>query len=336
MIETGAGADATPLPPTITDIESAARRLAPHVVTTPLLESEALNRRVGGRLLIKAESLQKTGSFKFRGAYNLMSRLSKAARRAGVVAYSSGNHAQGVAAAARLLGISALIVMPDDAPAVKVANTRAWGAEIVPYDRRRQSREALAEAIAAERGAAIVPPYDHADIIAGQGTVGLELAAQAADLDIVLDAVLVPVGGGGLISGCALALGARSPETSIHAVEPSDFDDTRRSLASGSRERNHRDARSFCDALLAPTPGEITFAINRGRLAGGFAVPDHAVAGAMAAAFTHLKLVLEPGGAVALAAALEGRLDCRGKTVAVVASGGNVDAETFAAVLRRA
>ncbi|MFQ5954525.1 MAG: threonine/serine dehydratase [Kiloniellales bacterium] len=322
-------------PPAIADIEAAARRIAPHAVKTPVLESMALNERVGGRLLIKAEILQKTGSFKFRGAYNRLSRLDRAARRAGVVAYSSGNHAQGVAAAARLLGIPALIVMPDDAPAVKIANTRAWGAEIVVHDRKRQRREDLAEAIAAERQAVIVPPYDHPDIIAGQGTVGLELAAQVTALDADLDAVLVPVGGGGLIAGCALALGARRPEAGVYAVEPSDFDDTRRSLASGRRQRNREDATSFCDALLAPTPGHLTFAINQERLAGGLAVPDDAVARAMAAAFTHLKLVLEPAGAVALAAALEGHFDCRGKTVAVVCSGGNVDAKTFAAALKK-
>ncbi len=323
-------------PPTVADIEAAARRLAPQVTRTPVLESMVLNRQVDGRLLIKAEVLQRTGSFKFRGAYNRLSRLDDAARRTGVVAYSSGNHAQGIAAAARLLGLPALIVMPDDAPAVKVANTRAWGAEIVTHDRHRQNRESLANEIAAERRATVVPPYDHPDIIAGQGTVGLELAAQAADLDASLDAVLVPVGGGGLISGCALALAARCPGTAVFAVEPAGFDDTRRSLASGARERNRDDGHSFCDALLAPTPGRLTFAINRNRLAGGFAVSDDDVAVAMAAAFTHLKLVLEPGGAVALAAALTGRLDCRGKTVAEVCSGGNVDAETFVAALRRA
>lgn len=322
-------------PPSVADIEAAARRIAPQAVRTPVLESPVLNERVGGRLLIKAEALQKTGSFKFRGAYNRLRRLGAAARRAGVVAYSSGNHGQGVAAAARLLGIPAIIVIPDDAPAVKIANTRAWGAEIVLHDRRRQCREDLAAAIAAERQAVIVPPYDHPDIIAGQGTVGLELAAQAASLDAALEAVLVPVGGGGLIAGCALALGASCPRAKVYAVEPAGFDDTRRSLESGRLERNREGASSFCDALLAPTPGRLTFAINRRRLAGGLTVSDAAVARAMAAAFTYLKLVLEPGGAVALAAVLDGAFDGRGGTVAVVCSGGNVDAKTFAAALRR-
>jgi threonine dehydratase len=322
-------------PPGIAEIEAAARRIADEAVVTPLIESPVINERVGGRLLIKAEVLQKTGSFKFRGAYNHLRRLDEAARRAGVVAYSSGNHAQGVAAAAHLLGVPALIVMPRDAPAVKTASTRAWGAEIVLHDRYREKREVVAGAIASERGAAVVPPYDHPDIIAGQGTVGLELAAQAAAMDARPDAVLVPVGGGGLISGCALALAERCPDANVYAVEPAGFDDTRRSLAAGARQRNRGQARSFCDALLAPTPGDLTFTINRRHLAGGLVVNDDEVARAMAAAFTHLKLVLEPGGAVALAAALEGRIDCRGKTVVVVCSGGNVDPETFAGALRQ-
>jgi threonine dehydratase len=321
--------------PGIGEIEAAARRIADEAVVTPLIESPVINERLGGRLLIKAEVLQKTGSFKFRGAYNHLRRIDEATRRAGVIAYSSGNHAQGVAAAAHLLGIPALIVMPRDAPAVKTANTRAWGAGIVFHDRYREQREIVASALASERGATIVPPYDHPDIIAGQGTVGLELAAQAAAADAQLDIVLVPVGGGGLISGCALALAAHCPDAKVYAVEPAGFDDTRRSLAAGARRRNREDARSFCDALLAPTPGDLTFAINRDHLSGGLAVNDPEVARAMATAFTHLKLVLEPGGAVALAAALEGHIDCRGKTVAVVCSGGNVDPETFASALRQ-
>ncbi len=323
-------------PPDIADIEAAAERLRGRAVVTPLLESPLLNERLGGRVLVKAESLQRTGSFKFRGAYNNLSRLPADALRAGVVTYSSGNHAQGVAAAAGIVGTPALIVMPDDAPRVKVANTRALGAEVVFYPRASGTREAVAGEIADERGATIVPPFDHPLTIAGQGTVGLELAEQAAALDVELDAVLVPCGGGGLISGCALALAARAPGTAVYAVEPEGFDDTARSLAAGSRQQALPGARSFCDALLSPTPGELTFAINHRHLAGGLAVSDDEVARAMYLAFLYLKLVVEPGGAVALAAVASGKFDCRGKTVAVVASGGNADPETFCEALRRA
>jgi threonine dehydratase len=322
--------------PGIAEIRAAAQRLAGKAVVTPLLESPAVNRRLGGRLLVKAESLQRTGSFKFRGAYNTLVQFDEARRRAGVVAYSSGNHAQGVAAAAQALGIPALIVMPSDAPAIKVANTRGYGAEVVFYDRYNESRETVARSIAVARGATIVAPYDEPQVIAGQGTVGLEIAAQAAAIEARLDAVIVPCGGGGLIAGCALALAAEMPGVPVHAAEPAGFDDTRRSLAAGERLGNDPAARSFCDALLAPMPGELTFAINRRLLAGSYAVTDDEVSRAMATAFADYKLAVEPGGAVALAALLAGKLDARGKTVAVVASGGNVDRETFIAALARA
>ncbi|MGQ0662011.1 MAG: threonine ammonia-lyase [Pseudomonadota bacterium] len=321
--------------PAIGDIEDAARRLQGLAVKTPLLESPMLNARLGGRLLVKAEPLQRTGSFKFRGAYNLMSRADAAARRRGVVTYSSGNHAQGVAAAAQLLGMPAVIVMPADAPAIKVRNTRFYGAEVVPYDRRTESREAMGERLAAERGAMLVKPYDDPLIIAGQGTIGLEIAEQAAAAGARLDAVLVPVSGGGLIAGTALALASRAPGTAVWAVEPKDFDDTSRSLASARRERNDPAARSICDALLVATPGELTFAINSRLLAGGLGVSDDEVRGAMAAAFAELKLVVEPGGAVALAALLSGKFGAAGKTLAVVCSGGNVDPATFIEALAR-
>ena len=321
--------------PTFADVQAAAGRLRGRAVVTPLLESPLLNEELGVRVLVKAEALQRTGSFKFRGAYNHISRLAEAGRCRGVVAYSTGNHAQGVAAAARLAATPALIVMPADAPEVKLNNTRAWGAEVVFYDRDRDSREEIAGQIADERGLALVPPFDHPWTIAGQGSVGLELAEQAAALGAELDAVLVPCGGGGLISGCALALAERAPHAAIYAVEPTGFDDTSRSLAAGSRQRIDPGARSFCDALLAPMPGELTFAINRTCLAGGLVVDDDEVARAMRLAFRHFKLVLEPSGAVALAAVAAEKLDCRGKTVAVVASGGNVDADTFAAALSR-
>ncbi|MFQ5765539.1 MAG: threonine/serine dehydratase [Rhodospirillales bacterium] len=322
-----------PKVPAAADVREAADRLAGHAVVTPVLESPILNERVGGRLLVKAEPLQRSGSFKFRGAFNRMSRLARPARKKGVVAFSSGNHAQGVALAAKILGIPAAIVMPKDAPRVKIDNTRAHGAEIMLYDRYHESRDAIAETLAAERDATLVRSYDDFFIIAGQGTVGLELAAQARELDARLDAVICPCGGGGLISGCALVLREETPETEIFAAEPEAFDDTARSLVAGERVVNDPDARSFCDALLLPTPGEITFSINRRLLAGGLAVSDADVARAMKAAFTELKLVLEPGGAVALAAALTGAYDCRGKTVAVVCSGGNVDADVFAEAL---
>jgi threonine dehydratase len=322
--------------PDIDAIRAAAGRIAGQAVLTPLLESPAVNARLGGRLLIKAEPLQRTGSFKFRGAYNTLSQLSPEGRRKGVVTWSSGNHAQGVAAAAQVLGIPALIVMPKDAPAIKIANTRGYGAEIVLYDRIKESREDIGTRIAGERGATIVAPYDEPHVIAGQGTCGLEIAAQAKAREIRLDAVLVCCGGGGLTAGCATALAAESPDTKIYAVEPAGFDDTGRSLAAGHRVANAPEAKSFCDALLAPTPGELTFAINRRLLAGGFAVSDREAAQAMAVAFADFKLVVEPGGAVALAAVLSGKYPIKGKTVAVVASGGNVDRETFSQALAQA
>ena len=237
------------------DVVAAARRLAGRAVVTPLLGSPLLNDRIGGRLLVKAEVLQRTGSFKFRGAFNRISLIPEADRPRGVVAFSSGNHAQGVAAAARALGMKATIVMPSDAPTIKVRNTQAWGADVVLYDRRTGDREAIVVEISAESGATVVRPYDDPHIMAGQGTIGLELVEQAGTLLATLDAVLAPCGGGGLISGIALALGERSPATKVYAVEPAGFDDTGRSLAAGERVANAPDAASFCDALLAPMPG---------------------------------------------------------------------------------
>jgi threonine dehydratase len=322
--------------PTAADVEAAAKRIAGNAVLTPLLESPLLNARVGGRLLIKAEPLQRTGSFKFRGAYNRLSQLTPEQRRCGVVAYSSGNHAQGVAYAAKLLGIPAVIVMPADAPAIKVRNTKAYGAEVVHFDRHKEDREAIGGRIAAERGAVVVPPYDDPDIIAGQGTVGLEIAEQARAIGAKLDAVIANSSGGGLIAGIALAIAAKSPGTEIFCAEPAGLDDHARSLKSGRRESNDPAARSFCDALLAATPGEITFAVNSRLLKGGLAVGDDEVRQAMAAAFTDLKLVVEPGGACGLAAALTGKLPVAGRTIAVVCSGGNVDPDTFIAAIKNA
>jgi threonine dehydratase len=319
--------------PRLGDIEAAAERLAGWAVTTPLLHSPALDERVGARVLIKPETLQRTGSFKFRGAYNKISQLTQADRAAGVVAYSSGNHAQGVAAAAALLGVEATIVMPADAPSIKIDNTRAYGAQVRLYDRAVESREAVASAIAQDRGATLVRPYDDPDIIAGQGTVGLEIARQAAARGVEMDAALVPCGGGGLIAGVATALAALSPRTAVHGVEPEGFDDTARSLAAGKRLSADPAARSFCDALLVPTPGELTFQVNRRLLKAGLAVSDAQVAQAIAYAFRTLKLVVEPGGAVALAALLSGPFPAKGATIAIVLSGGNVDPQTFAAAI---
>ncbi|MBM3519740.1 MAG: threonine/serine dehydratase [Alphaproteobacteria bacterium] len=321
------------LPVRFADIEAAATRIAGHAVRTPLLESPQLNALTGGRILIKPECLQRTGSFKFRGAWNRISQIDPATTPGGVVAYSSGNHAQGVAAAAAMRGLKALIVMPADTPAIKQANTRGYGAEVVTYDRASQSREEIAGRIARERGAIIVPPFDDPHIIAGQGTVGLELAEDAARLGASLDAVLVPCSGGGLVGGIATAVKSRMPKASIHSVEPAGFDDLARSLAAGKRLANDRTTGSICDALLSPTPGEITFAINSKLLAPGLAVSDGEAGAAMAYAFDRLKLVAEPGGAVALAAILSGKVDVRGRTVAVIISGGNVDRALYARIL---
>jgi len=320
------------LPVRFADVAAAADRLRGVAVETPLLESEALNQLVGGRLLIKPEPLQRTGSFKFRGAYNAISAL----RPAAVVAYSSGNHAQGVALAARLLRIPATIVMPADAPRTKLEGTRALGAEVVTYDRAVDDREAIGRDIADRTGAVLIRPYDDARIIAGQGTLGLELAEQAAHIGARLDAALVCCGGGGLVAGCATALTHLVPGIAVYAVEPVGFDDTTRSLAAGRRLGNEPGGRSLCDALLAPMPGELTFAINAQLLAGGVAVSDDDVARAMRLAFRHLKLVVEPGGAVALAAALAGKVPTRDRTIGIVLSGGNVDADLFARLLAEA
>jgi threonine dehydratase len=301
---------------------------------TPLLSCAALNERLGAHVLLKPELLQRTGSFKFRGAYNRLSALLSNQRAAGVVAWSSGNHAQGVAASAQVLGIRAAIVMPADAPAVKIESTRHYGAEIILYDRATEDREEIAFALAQERGAIVVPSYDDPLIIAGQGTIGLEIIQQASAMGAEIELLLCCVEGGGLIAGTGTAVKAISPQTAIYSVEPEGFDDTMRSLEHGQRLANAPEAKSICDALLVPTPGELTFPINQRLLSGGLAVTDDEVREAIRFAFSALKLVVEPGGAVALAALLSGRISVRGKCVAVVLSGGNVDPDLFASIIQ--
>ena len=318
---------------TLADVEAAAARLAGVAVQTPLIESPALNERLGARVLIKPETLQRVGAFKFRGAYNRLVQLGPAERRAGVVAFSSGNHAQGVALAARLLGIPALIVMPSDAPEVKIAATLGYGAEVRRYDRLTESREAIAAAVAAERGAVVVPAFDDPHIIAGQGTVGLEFARQAADAGAALDLALAPVSGGGLLAGISLALKAAWPDARLWGVEPANYDDLDRSLKAGRRVTIQPAGRTLCDALESPFPGELTFPILKQNLTGAVAVTDAEVAEAMRYAFAVLKLVVEPGGAAALAALLAGRVAVQGLTVGLVLSGGNVDPALFARVI---
>jgi threonine dehydratase len=314
------------------DIQAAAQRLQPVIVRTPLISSPVLNELAGGRVFLKAENLQRVGSFKIRGAYNLLSQLTPEQAEKGVIAFSSGNHAQAVAAAGSLLGIETTIVMPEDAPRIKIENTRRLGGKTVLYDRYTGDRETIAREMAAERGCEVVPSYDHEHIIAGQGTVGLEIVEQCAEAGVVPDQVFINCSGGGLTAGCAIAIKSQLPATSIHPVEPDDYDDTRRSLISGKREQADVSARSICDSLQVATPGEITFRINRELLGDGITVSDEEVCEAIRFAFTHLKLVVEPGGAAALAALLCGKVDARGKVTVAIMSGGNIDAEMFASI----
>jgi threonine dehydratase len=315
--------------PTPADVDEAARRLAGVALRTPLLTSPALDAATGGRVFLKAETLQRTGSFKFRGAYNKLAAIPPERRAAGVVAFSSGNHAQGVAAAARLLGMPSVIVMPSDAPRAKRERTAAFGAEIVLYDRAREDREAIAEAIARERGATLVPPYDDALIIAGQGTAGREIVDDLGAIGLVPEIVVVTASGGGLTAGIALAIKSRVPAALLYTAEPQGFDDHARSFRSGRREENASVTGTICDALMARMPGKLTFAINHSLVGGGVAVSDNEVAAAVAFAFAELKLVVEPGGAVALAAVMHGKVDVRNKVAVAVLSGGNVDPEVF-------
>ena len=319
---------------TYDDVLAAAGRIAPYAVRTPLVESPALSARIGGRVFLKLELLQRTGSFKFRGALNRLAMIPPEKRGGGVVAFSSGNHAQGVAAAAGLFGMTALIVMPADAPRAKIEGTRALGAEIHLYDRQREDREAIAARFCAERGATLVKPFDDPGIIAGQGTVGLEIAEDAKRFGINLDAVLAPCSGGGLVSGIALALQGSGSAARVHSVEPENFDGMRRSLTVGERVAAPGGALSIADALMAPLPGAHVFALAKGLLAPGMAVSDAELEQAVSFAATQLKLLVEPGGAAALAALLAGK--AQGKNIALVLSGGNADFGTIAAIIARA
>lgn len=319
--------------PTHQDVLDARARITPHIVRTPMIRHRLLDDLTGGTILVKPEPLQRTGSFKLRGATNAILKLSEAERRAGVVTHSSGNHGQATACAAASVGARATVFMPADAPRIKVESTRRWGAEIVHYDRVSDDREALTRAHAERTGAVMVPPFDHADVIAGQGTLALELAEDAKAAGLSMDALLVCTGGGGLVAGCALGIEGASPGTRVYAVEPEGWDDTARSLVSGSRLGNAPGGSMLCDALLSKMPGLLTFEVNQHRLAGGLAVSDAEVLAAIAFAFSHLKLVVEPGGAVCLAALLAGKFDAKGKVVGIVVSGGNVDPAVFGRAL---
>jgi threonine dehydratase len=311
--------------PTIADVKAAADRIKGIAVRTPLVRNDALDAALGAKAFVKAENLQRGGAFKMRGATNAVAALSPEVRARGVIAFSSGNHAIAVSTAANLFGIRATIVMPSDAPRIKLETTRSLGATVVTYDRVNESREEIGAKISAETGSSLIKPFDDPNVIAGQGTLGLEIGEEISP-----DIVLVQGSGGGLSTGVSLAL----PKAEIWAVEPEGHDDLRRTLAAGSIQRNAPGIRSICDGLLTEQMGEITYAIARDRFAGAVAVSDDEVRRAMRFAFRHLKLVLEPSGAAALAAALEGKVALAGKTVAIIASGGNVDEETFIEALR--
>jgi len=317
----------------IEDIRAAAERLKGVAVETPLLEFPCLNERVGGRVLLKAETLQVTGSFKIRGAYNRIAQMTAVERARGLIAWSSGNHAQGVARAAQLVGTPATILMPKDAPRSKVEGTRGFGAEIVFFDRYTESREAIGHRIAEERGLVIVPSYDDERIIAGQGTCGLEIARQAQDRGLAIDQLLVCAGGGGLSAGSSIAFAAESPATKIYTVEPEGYDDIARSLETGIRATSDVTRKSIADALLTPTPGELTWPILKAHVAGGLAVTEAQIRDAVRYGFRTLNLKIEPGGAVALAAVLAGAIDVANKVTALTLSGGTVDAELFCSLV---
>ena len=314
------------------EILLAAERLKGVIQETPLFESAELNERVKGRILIKPECLQRTGSVKIRGAYNLMCQLSDAEASRGVVAFSSGNHAQGVALAGKLLHIKTTIVIPEDAPSAKIENTKKLGGNVILYDRYKEDREEIAKKIALNSNSTLVPSYDHKDIIIGQGTMGLEIIKQCNEMNVTLDQVLICCGGGGLSAGSSLAIKGLSAKTDIYLVEPEYFNDTQESFYAKKRIKNQTHEKSICDALLAEIPGKITFSINQELASDVLTVSDAEVEEAMRFAFLHLKMVVEPGGAVALAAILSKKIELKNRVTALVLSGGNVDRELFDSV----
>ncbi len=318
--------------PTIAEIRAAHERIGPHIVRTPLLRADVLDEAVGGSVFCKAECLQGTGSFKLRGALNHMLSLSEDEKKRGVVAYSSGNHAQGVARAAKIVGVHAAIVMPSDAPEAKRVRTARDGAEVILYDREKESREEIGAALAKDRDAKLIPPYDHVVTMAGQATAGIEIAE---DMPGPVDQVVICCGGGGLAAGITLAVHASYPDAQIVVAEPEDFDDFGRSLVLGERVANERLTGSICDAVLTPTPGELTFPILQRAGAIGAVVSDEEALDAIAFAMKELKVTLEPGGAVALAAVLSGKVDTKGKRTAVTLSGGNADLTILSRALAR-
>jgi threonine dehydratase len=322
--------------PTFADIEDAALRLKGVTLHTPLLRNEELDRLVGAPVWIKPETLQRTGSFKMRGAWNRISRIAEADRGKGVVAFSSGNHAQGVAESARVLGMHATIVMPADAPQSKIASTRMRGAEVRLYDRLNESREAIAKEIANKSGATTIRPFDDAWIMAGQGTVGLEAARDANAMGVQFDSLICNASGGGLIAGVAVAFETLQPHAKVHAAEPAGHDDLIRSLEAGKIVSNEPGVRSIADALMSPEPGLLPFEIHKRRVTSGFTVTNDQILDAMSYAFHKLKLVAEPGGAASLASLLFNRAKFAGKEpVLVILSGGNVDADIFSQAIAR-
>jgi threonine dehydratase len=319
--------------PTFDDVVAAAARIKPVAVKTPLIESPALNELLGGRLFLKCEMLQKTGSFKFRGAYNAIKQLTEEQKKNGVFAFSSGNHAQGIAYAAKLLGTTATILMPNDTPAVKVQNTKNYGGVVVQYDRYTESRDDIGAKIASDNNLTPIKPFDNEAVIAGQGTIGLEVADQLNDLGLRADILAAPCGGGGMLAGIAIALANASPETKIYSSEPEHFDDLQQSLARGEITSNPPGYRSICDAILTPEPGQITFPILKNADVTGVNVTDGDAKAAVKTAYEYFKVVTEPGGAVALAAFLKGKIDLQGKVVVAVVSGGNIDNALFLDIL---
>lgn len=321
--------------PEFADVQSAAEKLYGYSVKTPLLKCEDLSEKLSAEIYVKPECLQRVGAFKFRGAFNRLCRLSDEEKKKGVVAYSSGNHAQGVAAAAQILGINAVIVMPKDAPKMKMDNTISYGAEVITYDRETESREEIADKISKEKGSVVVPSFEDFYIIAGQGTTALEAVKQAEELGIEFDIFMTPVGGGGLISGCSIAVKELSSNTHIIGVEPDGFNDVQRSLEGGKIVSNKKASGSVCDAILTVHPEEMTFSIMRDNLSDILTVTDDEALNAVKYAWEKLKLVVEPGGAVALAAILAGKLNVTNKKICLVLSGGNVDKEMFVRALNQ-